>query len=182
LYFAGVLRLAKEVAEPKYLDYEIGYAPPTGEHVTDDQAPEFLSRATDEIRALTGSLSAMMEPAVQERAFGAAGEPGDPARIKRLAERWNSIYTGMLEWAARVRGAGRGDLWNHAFDLVADLASDSIQSYRQFVADYVTQVDRIPSALASQEPLVISMTLKLTIRDGLTEELEAELDRIRGEL
>jgi hypothetical protein len=180
LYFAGVLTVAKDALEGAYLDHEMGYADPSGVHVADDDAGPFLQAKLAEVRALIGTLSRVMAPEVQERAIGAPGEPGDPDRIKRLAERWTSIYGGLLTWAARLRGTARGEEFDVAFELVARMAEGPIVEYRRFVDDYVAFADGIPAALASGTPHILTRTLMLEIPDGLTGELSAEIDRLKA--
>lgn len=81
--------------------------------------------------------------------------------------RWSSVYEGLLDWSARLRGVSHSDRFDRAFELLAKFADEPIEEYREFVDDFVAHVDRIPSALAAKEPLVVALTLTLTISDGL---------------
>ena len=180
LYFAGVLRLEKEALEEKHLDHELKYASPSGERVKDQDAALYLRQAGDEIRGLVLTLGDMMSPDVQERAFGAPGVAGDPDRLKRLAMRWTSQYGALMDWAARVRGAIHSQTFDDAFELLARFADQPVTDCRRFLDDLVAQFERIPAALAAQEPLHIDLTLTLTIEEGLVERFARELARLSG--
>lgn len=178
LYFAGLLHSYREGLEGEYLDHEMGYAPPSGATVDDVGAADFLAKALNEILRIVGSLMAMMEPGVQERAFGLPGVVGDPDRIERLALRWNAVYSELLNWAARIRGTSRPSRFNRAFELLARVASQPIVQYREFVDQFVASVDRVPSALAAKERLVIDLKLTLSIEEGVADDFNAELDAL----
>ena len=181
LYFAGVLHLEKEALEEKYFDHELKYASPSGERVKDQDAALYLRQTADEIRGLVLTLGDMMSPEVQERAFGAPGIAGDPDRLKRLAMRWAFQYGALMDWASRVRGAIHSETFDDAFELLAQFAAQPVADCRQFLDDLVAQFDRIPAAIAAQEPLHIDLPLTLTIEEGLVERFATELARLAGQ-
>ncbi len=178
LYFAGLLKTGKDSLEGKYFDHEMRYVEPSGERADDEHAQAFLEQAVDEIRASVKNLVALMAADVQERAFSAPGVEGDSERIKHLAMRWNSAYESLLDWSARVRGASHSERFDQLFELLAQFADEPIQQYRSFVNDLVQQVDRVPTALANNEAPTVELTLTVSIRDGLGEELSNEIDRL----
>lgn len=182
LFLAGVLYLGKEALEERYLDHELRHADRTGERVVDEDAFEFLRSAANEAGALVARINTLMEPAVQERAIGAPGAPGDPARIKRLAERWISLYEGMLDWSARIRGTGHSSRFAQSFELSAQLMDEPIENFREFVDELVAQMDQIPAAVASNESLDVTLILTLSIEEGLPERVTAEINRAAMEL
>jgi len=165
-----------------YLDHELRYAAPSAERLEDQAtAISFLSGAMNEVQALVASLVRMMEPDVQERAFGPSGVPGDPERIKRLATRWNSVYQGLLGWAARLRGTRHDDQVDRLFEIAARFVDKPIEQYRSFVDEFTEQMDRIPSRLASKEPVSLELTLTISVDEQLVEDFNAELQRIELE-
>jgi hypothetical protein len=178
LYFAGLLLVELEESKDKYLDHERKYAPPVGEQIKSHDAPSFLSDSLNKAGALVQSLTSMMTPEVQQHAFGPPGVPGDAEQIRQLAERWNSVYVGFLDWSARVRGARRSEDFDHAFEILAGILDRPIEEYRRFVNRFVTQADRIPAAVASKDPLKLELTLTLTIDDSLVDAFGAELRRV----
>ena len=182
LYLAGVLNIEKEKLEGMYLDHELRYAAPSAERLEDQAtAISFLSGAMNKVQAFVASLVRMMEPDVQERAFGPSGVPGDPERIKRLATRWNSVYQGLLGWAARLRGTRHDDQVDRLFEIAARFVDKPIEQYRSFVDEFTEQMDRIPSRLASKEPVSLELTLTISVDEQLVEDFNAELQRIELE-
>jgi hypothetical protein len=65
--------------------------------------PPTLSRAFRELSKNTDQATRVLTLEVQRRAFGAPGEPGDPARIQRLAAVIVVAYDGLMQTAAEVR-------------------------------------------------------------------------------
>jgi hypothetical protein len=182
LYFAGVLNAAMEALQSKYLDHELRYAPPSGERVEFHEIESSLRHAVDDLLGLIRSLAAMMTADIQERAFGARGATGDAERIERLAQRWTSVYAGLLDWSARLRGAGRSAQFDRVFELLARLVDRPIEDYRAFVRELVAHADRIPTAVATGEPLSIILTLNVGVDDALLNEFNSELERLTEEL
>ena len=180
LLFAGYLYLGKEALEPKFLDHELGYAAPGGHATTAEEAVAFMRRSS--IQRVVGTLMAMMEAKVQERAFGPLGTEGDPDRIEHLATRWNSAYADLLDWNARIRGTAHDHMFTAAFDLLARTADLPIRQYREFVNDFVSKTDGVPSALARHERLEISLVLTLSLEEGISEAFGAELERLADEM
>ena len=182
LYFAGVLHIQKDILEDQFLDFELEYADRTAERVSDVEAPEYMANASREAIAIVHTLMRMMEPHVQERAFGALGASGDPDRIKRTAERWTSVYKSMMDWSAKIRGANHNSNFNTAFDLLARFMDNPVREYREFVDDLVVQFDRIPMALASNQALTLNMTLELTVSQATVDAYNSEIDRLERAL
>lgn len=182
LYFAGVLHIGKEALEGKYLDHEIGYATPSGERIGDQAAIPFVQTVLDDAKALMRVFKSVLGPEIQERAFGTPGTTGDPERIKRLAERWTSIYEGFLDWSARIRGTSHGEKFAPLFMSLAGFFDEAIHEYRQFVDAFISSVDRIPTALAAGENVEIKMTLTLTISDERLKSFSVELERLAHEM
>jgi hypothetical protein len=180
LYFAGNLITARAALEGTYLDHELRYVTPSGDRIQDDDAVDYLQQALDDVRTHLASLAALMESDVQERAFGPAGQPGDPDRIRHLAERWTSVYGDLIGWAARIRAARTSATYRGMFEAVAHLIDQPIQQYRDFVDAFVREVDRIPRALRLHESLEINPELTLSIDQAASEAVDRELARAQA--
>lgn len=177
LYFVGVLQLEKQALEGRYSEYTQGQPIPTREWIADEDVVEYVQQVNSELLEIITGLNTMMHSDLQERAFGAPGVVGDAAQIKRLAKRWSSYYAAMLDWAGRVRGTGHSSKFDRSFELVAKLADNPIEEYRQFIDAFTAEIDRVPAVLASKQPFKLNITLTVTIADGLGDELVAEVRR-----
>lgn len=180
LLFAGRLYVGKESLEQKYLDHDVGYAKPSGYVGSAGDAAAFMTRSSAEVQRTIAILNTMMEQAIQQRAFGAPSTPGDPSRVEHLAMRWNSAYSDLMDWAARIRGMARDDSLNAALDLLARFVDLPIRQYREFVDDFVSKMDNVPSALAAKQHVEIQLILTLSMEDGLVEAFNDELHAIGG--
>lgn len=180
LYFAAQLLHERDNIESKYRDFEIRYAALHDESLKSEEFLDYVRRAVNDAQYLSSSLMRVMGPDIQERAFGAPGQLGDPDRIAHLAKRWNSIYEAFMDWAARVRGVSAPSEFHHTLELLARYADDPVRTYRKFVDDLVAQTDGIPEAIAKDEPLRIELTLSLNIPDEATQAFQAELERVMG--
>lgn len=178
LLFAGQLLHERDSLGHRFRDYEMGYWPSTGERFSDDTVIDFIIEAQQEALHLAATMMRVMDPSVQELAFGAPGEPGDADRIVHMASRWNSIYEGFLAWIARLRGATVPDKFRDAVDLLAHFSDDPVHSYRRFVDTLVEQCDQIPAAIAAGEALTISLEYVLQIPDDVQQAFHDELERL----
>jgi TIR domain len=181
LLFAAVLRREMDALEPKYRDYELGYARPTYGPLLDvSETSKFLAGAFQHVRAVLANFNRIMDPKAQERAFGPLGTPGDAERIRHLAERVIAIYNDLLDWAARLRSAAV----DHRFQRVVELVSASIEGplrqFREFVDEVVAEIDRLPALLREEttEPRRIVLTLTLSMDEEVEKELSYELERL----
>jgi hypothetical protein len=179
-YFAmaGYLLVGRDQVEPRYLDHEIRYAPPSPQSIPDEQVPGFLQQANTEALGLIANFSALFDPAVIERAMGPPGQPGDPVRIRHLAERWTETYQDLLQWAARLRSVGKSDSYRPLFDGLARLLDTTVKNYRETVDLYVATADKIPAALKAKEPWVQHITFVMDVDDEALVELQREIERL----
>lgn len=175
LLYASVLRRKMDELEPKYRDHELRFARRTGGRVLEGgEALRYLGDAFGDASANIENVSRVFDPATLERAFGPLGTPGDPILITHLGERVIEIYDGLLDWAATLRGLPVPDEFERVVELSSSFADAPIRQFREFVAEIVDVVDRIPSivAAASETPK-IELSLIVSV-DPVT---EANLDR-----
>jgi hypothetical protein len=184
LLYAGVLLQGKTALEAKWHDEELEM--PRGERlaVEEESAMSYLSREMSRLRSLTGTSMRVFTREAQVRAFCAAGEPGDPVRIERLATHVVETYENMMDWAAGLRAMVPPEQYERVYALTASMAHLPLTQFRQFVDDIVRETARIPRhlAAASDEPLVIEVELILKIDQELLHEFEVEMDQLRQTL
>jgi hypothetical protein len=167
LYFASELLRERDALEAKYRDHEMRWAAPTGVAVRREDLADYLQAALGAASRLAGSLGQVMDAKVQEKAFGAPGESGDAERILHMAKRWTSIYEGFMDWSANIRGTVVPSGYGDVVEALAQYSDASIENYRQFVDKFVEQVDRVPAAVESGEPLMVEMDLVLEISEDV---------------
>jgi hypothetical protein len=177
-YFAGELLNARDSMEDKYRDHQMRVATRSGEPLAYGAVPGALVAAADDAKYLAITLDRAMSQEAQARAFGAPGEPGDAGNLLHLARRWNDVYVGFLDWAAKIRGLRAPSEFDEARELLARYADAPISDYREFVDKFVAQVDTIPAALASGEPMRIEITLTLRIPSDVSDAFMKELERL----
>jgi hypothetical protein len=181
MYFAAVLLRCRNALEPRYRDHELRLARPARRSALDGaESIRFILGSFPEVRMLTDNVNRVLDAAAQEQAFGAPGDPGDPAQIEHLASRLISVYDGLLNWAARLRSTPVEEVFERMVELTSRFVDGPIRQFRDFVTRVVAECDRLPSLLRTEtpEPIVLTLTLKLEIEDGLEQELHAELRRL----
>lgn len=165
--WAGTLHVRLEALEAKYRDYELGFAPLTGQSFFDREAFDFLRTAPAQASALVNNFNAVFQSDAQSRAFGEPGEPGDPARIIHLAERFIDTYEAFMDEAARLRGASLPDEFREAQEAAAQFGSDAIGQVRAFVAEVVDSLNKLPELADGRsdddDPLELSLVITLTV-------------------
>jgi hypothetical protein len=114
---------------------------------------------------------------VQEAAFGAEGEPGDPNRIEHIASRIVGIYEELLDWAARIRGTGMSEEFARSLELLAHAADRPITEIREFIDHFVTEAERFPTLLSKGRQLTLHFQLTLTADEALLNEVVSEAQR-----
>jgi hypothetical protein len=111
-----------------------------------------------------------------EAAFGAPGEPGDPAKIVDIAETLLARYDAMLQWRERAR-SGRTEDLNELLAIHAKFFDQPIQQVEDYIDRWVDFASRLPDLLraaeSSTEPIQIDMSLVLTADDSLIQRFKA---------
>ena len=146
----------------------------------------YLSHATDDMAHAIGQINRVLAPEAQAEAFGAPGEPGDPAPIEHVAQTLVRCYEALLDTAAGLRQQAVPRSVEDAFELAAQLANNALAEIRDFIDRTVAETDRIPAYLADTSPdkprLEIHLDLTLTVDQDVQERLSAEFARLRGGL
>jgi hypothetical protein len=167
-----------DALDGKYKDHVMEYAARTGVHLTGDTIQPFFSQATSDIQVTIENFNQVLDPAVQEAAFGAPGTPGDPDRIAHLAKRYASVYEDLMDWSATLRGASTsGEHGRRSLRTLAKAADQPVQAVRDFVSDYVEVADTMLEKTQNGEALDITMTVTFELDDGLMDSALEELKR-----
>ncbi|MFE0356347.1 toll/interleukin-1 receptor domain-containing protein [Streptomyces nigra] len=182
LLFGGVLWQRREALEEKWRDHELGYAGRTGRHYTNEQVFTFLGNSLNDLSVGPQNIAKMLSLEVQERAFGAPGEPGNPELIEHIARRIVGSYEQMIDVAAGLRGAGISGEVSDVAEATARLADQPLKQIRDFIDQLVAELDTVPERIARGEELRISMDLILALdEDALRNQAEV-LDQARRRL
>ena len=182
LLYASVLLRRRADIEPKWRDHEIRYAPRTGKYMADKKAVRYLRSAMTTAGAIIGGINRVLDSDAQVAAFGAPGQPGNPERIEHLATRLISVYEELLDWARNLRGISVSERVGDTFELGARLVDMPIQQIRDFVDDYVAEMEKIPELLNRGEKVGKVMTLKLGLDNDTLSALTESLDSLEVEL
>ncbi|MGB3441821.1 MAG: TIR domain-containing protein [Actinophytocola sp.] len=170
--YAGVLRVGLGALESKYRDYEIGFAPQTGETYFGRDAFEFLHAVPTRASSLINNFNAIFHSGAQSRAFGEPGQPGDADRIIHLARRFLDVYESLLDEAARIRGAALSDPFQEAQRAAAAFGSNAVQEIRDFVTECVESMNSLPELAESHSeddgPLELTLIVKLTVDEEIS--------------
>ncbi len=176
LLFAAVLRQELAAREGQYHDHIVGYARSTGVNLTDNEAATILSRELGALHVAIDSFNRVLDPAVQEQAFGRPGEPGDPDRVIHLGKRFASVYGDFMTWAANLRGAGiSNEHLRRAAQIESRFVDQSLLEMRSFVETFVAEADTLVERLAKCKPVGLEVTVTLRIGDDLVRQLQEAL-------
>lgn len=180
LYLAAQLLHERELVEPMYRDHKLRYAVGTGQVVAREQVASFMNTATDDSLRLIATLTQLMMPEAQATALGLPGQPGDAQQIAHLAARWNGVYVGFMQWAARLRGASTPSDAHPAVEALAAFVDQPIEAYRAFIEGIAAHLEGVPQRLAAGETgIVFELTLALEIPPEVSAAFHAEMKKLR---
>jgi hypothetical protein len=106
-----------------------------------------------------------------------AGQVGDPEQLLHLARRWKGVYEDCLDWAARLGGARAPREYLECLDLLARYVDAPVRSYREFLNNFIEELDRLPAALSAGN-VRISMILNWNIPTEVSSSFAAEIQRL----
>ena len=180
LLFAGVLLQGKNELEPEWRDHELRL--PRGPRRELDQATtlDFISGEVSWIRRQIEAIDRVLDPSVQAEAFGAPGEPGDPARIEHMARCIVKIYESLLDSAASLRNTSPPSAFAEVVEASADLVDQPIREMREFIEAAVEQISRVPELIAhatAEDPATITLTLTISVDDAAMERCSTALQQ-----
>jgi hypothetical protein len=186
--YAGVLMQGRIALESKWHDHELRL--PRGERREPDPDSiwDFFSREIGWMSRQVGSLDRIFDQAVSEKAFGAPGEAGDAERITHVAQAVIQIYTSMMDWAATLRNSNVPSDYDEILELTARMADGPVRQIREFVQAVADQIAQIPvltekaaaEGATKESPMILTLTLSLTLDESNQEALHAALERMRN--
>jgi hypothetical protein len=184
LLFAGVLAQNVRRLELKEHDHELQLIRGSRQHLDLQETTQYLSHAFGDLAAVWKPMGRLFEPSTQEQAFGAPGEPGDAARIEHFAQWIVDMYEQTLDWGLAMRRLDVPDPLKKAVDLAAQAANQPASDVKRFINRAIEETDRIPTALATPDPLPvkIELALVLTVDDQLLADFDRELKRATKEI
>lgn len=182
LHFAGELHQRLAQHEERYRDHETRYVRPSDLVLREDGFAELMGDEFDRMVLVIGNWEALMNGDAYERAVGKQGEVGDPARIAHLADRLTATYVQVMDWSDRLRGARVPERYRQLVNVLARFPDQPIRQHRQWVADVVSQIDRVPALLRVKErpPLEITLELVLSIDPDTIAQWQAEYARLNA--
>lgn len=185
MLFAGDLLAERDRLGAKWRDEELGLPRGTRTYLASES--EAINHGQVQLGFIQASLrpfNRLFEPEVQERAFGARGEPGDAARIEHLAKRIIGSYEELLDWAAGLRACTVPDRFETLYDLLPQMASDSIRAIHDVVDRVATETARIPALVerpTPEEPVTIELAVILRVDEEISQAVSDELERLSGD-
>jgi hypothetical protein len=186
LLFASTLYLSKQELEFKWRDHEVPPYVPRVSLGSISEATDYLVSEFNQVLGLTEALMRVFPEEVQEEAFGAPGEAGDPVRIQHFATRIMQTYSELLDWAASLRAVDPPEILAPSFEMAARMADQPLREVREFVDTAVREFDRIPAFVARHTegdvPLEIQLELKITMDEEVSAEFHRRLKRAKRKL
>lgn len=179
-FYGSVLLDQLKRYETARLDYEIGYVAEIGPRIKLSDLGAYLAERQSYVVKLISNFNNVLRGDAQEKAFGAAEEPGDPRLIDHLARRLIDVYGDMIAWGSSVRSARAPEDAERAVELLALFVDGPIRAVREFVFRYVEDLNSALLRLRSEpnEQIVLSMTITLLIPDDISNDFHSEMDRL----
>lgn len=191
LLYGGVLYVERADLEEEYQDHLLAYSELSGAPLDFAEAARKVEAAFGDAQAMIATLRNMFDSERQERAFGRPGEAGDAALIQHLAKRTSDGYAELMHWARRLRSMRVPAEMQEVFRLAAALMNTPVREFREYVDRTVAQLDQMAELIAqadadpnisSDNPLVVTLQLTLTIDDDAAQRFDDELRRVEAEV
>jgi hypothetical protein len=179
--YAGALVQGKKRLETKWDDHELRLPGGARREVAGPDVLPFIKREIHAMSKQVGVLGRILDLKVQEQAFGAEGEAGDPVRIEALAGRIITLYDGLLDWAAALRNTTVPEVFEEAVEATACMVDAPIAQIRDFIDAASDQISRLPELAAAgtnDEPVKLRLMLTLAQDPAVMERYEHALDTL----
>jgi len=122
---------------------------------------------------------------VEEAAFGAPGQAGDPDRIRALAREVVGVYEALMDWAASLRNAGVPQRFRDLVETTACLVDAPILQIREWIDSLADTTSRLPEIVAGatpEHPAKVEMNLKVEIDPTAKGRQEEAIAGLQGSL
>jgi hypothetical protein len=182
LLYAGTLRQGRDALDRKWDDEQLQVSRGDRRRLASELAIDYLVGELARVESILTDLNRVFDAEAQDRAFGAPGVSGDPARIENLARHVVRAYEDLLDWAAELRALVPPDEYEELFEIAPRVVRGPIEQLRRFVDDVVVGLDPLRDHLAGDrdDVLEINVRVVLDLDEGVVAELYAELARLRG--
>jgi hypothetical protein len=144
---------------------------------------EWLHKAAAEGGTFAGNVERILDAATE--AFGPDGQPGDAEAIIDSAKKLGDVHRRAIEWVLDLRRCESSNpLYRRALQLAERLLEDTIRQVREFSHTFSTSLAATLEAVRNGDkgPHSVTLTLRLTVPDGLNDELKSTLDEITAEI
>jgi hypothetical protein len=156
----------------KLADHRIGYAKPK-EFVPDEELIQRSRAELARVMTIVTSFERILEGPVQEEAFGAPGDSGDPVLIEHLARRQADILDDLLDWSLGLLSlAAESDESRSVFETISRYAAQPIRAIQQFARDYRDHMDGMAARLQAGENVSVEMTIRFEIPQDVLDSYE----------
>jgi hypothetical protein len=160
-YFATELAQGLADLQPSYLEYQGQVAGQPGLPVGDP--PTNLHWFSDELSKIVARVEVVLAPSNLEKAFGAPGMSGDEVAIRSAAADLCTIYSDLITWGLRVRGASVEAKWKPVYAALSQFASLPLHQLQDFSAVVSANVTRIVADVRAQKPTDEHLVLTLQV-------------------
>lgn len=146
--------------------------------------PDFISRELGWLGKQIAVINRVLDPSVQQQAFGARGEPGTAVRIEHVARHIIKTYESMLDWAATLRNTSVPDVFAEVLENVACMVDRPLLQMREFIQTAADQISRLPELAADgteDQPVTIKLELIVTIDEVVQERLHEAIQQAKQE-
>lgn len=176
--FASELIVGMAGLESAWREHEERATSGPRHYLSADEAPSLLSDIFGELGQVVGRTDRVFASETQERAFGRPGEPGNPERIRELAQSAVAIYAELLRLSALVRSQLASRQFAESYELAAQIIDQPICQMRDFFNQMIQSIGQIGQRLAHKEndgPITVEMTLLLSMDEDLLARFQATL-------
>lgn len=134
----------------------------------------FPSELIATLQDLIKEVNALFSSATQEQALGAPGEPGSSARIIAMGEELLTIYSKMMDWSARVRGAEVEEKYSALAQIGASVTDVPIENIRGFIEQLAESMRQVEQG----ETDGVHITLKLDLDSDVLGQFLEEYEKV----
>jgi hypothetical protein len=170
LLFASHLEERFAGLDWKWQNHQARYAHRTGERVDRSNVVRVAGHYTDSLKVIIeriGSIDAGASWALSD-----PSEPGDPARLEKLAAEMTDVYDDMMNWAAEVRGVDAATPDSGAvMETLAELIDSPMFAYRSFLETFIGRASDLPNDVAAGRKVDLSFGCKLDLDPFLMNDL-----------
>ncbi|MCV7261125.1 hypothetical protein [Mycobacterium shimoidei] len=149
--FASTLLQRKEKLQLEIRKHRIGYAPPSGQRITNvDELSDLVGATTREVGRRVHDMDQYLRSPTFKAVLGIDDSEPDPDGIIAAAETLMEFYAANLRLAQRVRGASAPDKFAKVIEDTTHLVDRSIAGVDRFITELVGTLELLPSlAIAS---------------------------------